>query len=462
VTNTRQQTWVEIPVTKGVPHRFTVRSVWPAASDTYELTPLGTREWDFDLFFDVTFSDNKPDLSHVVSFGCRDKDHRDFSDCLVYGGRPTYVRPAGSPVGEVCCVVLTGRGSPSPDITGNFWLTSQTYGGKHVWLLTLGEDLYYCWYRTSDTRWVISTALGSIPDDVGWLRAVRADDEPFDPELDFSPEAGASGTFYLMEGASSSGYLHSEMFPGHPPYYRWAVELREIGYSGPFYLKLHPGTGHATATLRWDQTSIPAMYPMYLQECDSSFVPTGSDIDMSAQSSLSLSISGSTYYRIHLAEATETQEITLKPGWNLVATSLYPTTPDPAVVFDDADIDEVQEWDPATAAFVDAVVILPKVGYWVHNNGASDVEITVTGWRPPERISRYLQGPADGASEHTREAIGFCEAMTPTFPACTKAYLQQFNATTGTYETVTGAVAEGVGYWIDVTANGQILVNDRE
>jgi len=215
-----------------------------------------------------------------------------------------------------------------------------------------------------------------------------------------------------------------------------------------------------SASLRWDQNAIPYEHAMYLQEVDADGVPTGTDVDMSAQSSLA--ITADCTYRIHLGESPETQNVLIKPGWNLVATSLYPTTPDPGVVFSDSDIDEVKEWNPATAAFVDADVILPKVGYWVHSNDAHNITVTVTGWRPPERISRYLQGPADGASEHTREAIGFCEAMTPTFPACTKAYLQQFNATTGTYETVTGAVAEGVGYWIDVTANGQILVNDRE
>ncbi|MCE5306128.1 MAG: hypothetical protein LLG20_00650, partial [Acidobacteriales bacterium] len=252
--------------------------------------------------------------------------------------------------------------------------------------------------------------------------------------------------------------LKSTRWPWATSPIAYAVDYRDVGSYAPWYLDIDVGDGMDTGSLRWNSKAIPYEHAMYLQEVNSSGVPTGVDIDMATQESLT--ITADCKYRIHLGEATENYNVTIKPGWNLVSLPLYPTTPDPDVVFSDSDIDYVQEWNPTTAAFVDAGVILPKMGYWIHSNQETNISVTATGWRPPDYVTRYLQGPATGATVYTREAIGFCAAMANMFPACTKAYLQQFNATTGAYENVLAAV-EGVGYWIDVTADGQIVVKPR-
>ena len=93
-------------------------------------------------------------------------------------------------------------------------------------------------------------------------------------------------------------------------------------------------------------------------------------------------------YRIALGAADEAQNITLKPGWNMISFAVTPLNnmPDDVFTVNSTKLIRGSVWRYEGGQYVAAATINAGVGYWIYANVNKTTTITVNGNRPVEGI----------------------------------------------------------------------------
>ena len=336
---------------------------------------------------------------------------------------------------------------------------------------------------------------------IGWLHnSTNGFDEDIDVDLPNEFSLGPPGQSN-NNGDAIGGPLDPIKLPGgsfvseglDSAHRLLTTDIRPFGENTAWYLYIDLGENPSSVTLNWGSVELTVNKPLQLREvnAENGFVPLGGQaVNMRTENSFEIQNPSQFQRKVFLVQIgsiSDSINLTLYNGWNLISMPINPTDPNPESVFADNagkvfignvwgyDIIQEGQTVPTTNKISN---VRGGKGYWVYSNRPVPVSLTIKGSTVLNsldlRVGWNLVGPTTITAEASFQKSLLADNGTMNIPADApllndrvKFWFRQAgdnggqNYTNATSTPSIFILKKNVGYWIYSPREQSIALRER-